>query len=158
MDDASTVNCDTTVQDDELAKFTKEEKRVAFAVATKVCAGKWDEICPSVVSVLKEVLPVNVKNNLNYDLERDPSRYIESTLLISRRVGKQWGGVCFLPTRRSSSPSHYKLDTEALAQIFIPYSERIRDRKAVGEDRRAYNDSGGHTMTSCGTGCWTGQK
>ena len=33
-----------------------------------------------------------------------------------------------------------KLDTEALAQIFIPYSESVRERKSVGEDRGAYND------------------
>lgn len=33
---------------------------------------------------------------------RDPSRYIESVLLISRMVGKQWGGAYFLPTRMSN--------------------------------------------------------
>ena len=78
-------------------------------MTTKVCAGKWDGICPSVAKeVLKEVLPMNVNNNVNYDLVKKPSRYIESTLLISRVVGKQWGGVSFLSTRRSNVPSHFK--------------------------------------------------
>ena len=88
-------------------------------MAAKVCAGRWDEICPSIVSALKDVLPREVKN-VAYDLVRDPSRYMESTLRISRIVGKQWGGVCFLPTRRSNMPHHCKVDIEAIAQFFLP--------------------------------------
>ena len=130
---------DTKVLDKELTMITKEEKKVAFAVATKVCAGKWDGLCPSVALVLKEVLPANVKN-VNYDLKCDPSRYIQSTLLISRMVGSRWGGICFLPTRRSNVPSHCQIDTEALAQIFIPHSERVMERKSAGDERKAYND------------------
>ena len=87
--------------------------------------------------MLKKVLP---KKDINFEVESNPSRYIQSTLLITRKVRKQLGGVCFLPTRRSNIPSHYKLDTEALAQIFLPYSERVKERKSVGENRRAYND------------------
>ena len=67
-----------------------------------------------------------LKKNVNYELESNPSRYVQSMLLIARKVGKQWGGVCFLPTRRSNVPSHCKLDTEALAQIFLSYSERVK--------------------------------
>ena len=92
-DHESAAHRDTRILDNEAKRFTKEEKSATFAVTTKVCTGKWDGICPSVASVLKEVLPTNVKNNVNYDLVKNPSRYIESTLLISRVVGKQWGGV-----------------------------------------------------------------
>ncbi len=51
---------------------------------------------------MREVLPVNVQNNVAYDLIRDPLRYAESALKISRMVGRAWKGASFLPFRRSS--------------------------------------------------------
>ena len=57
-----------------------------------------------IVKVLKGVLPLDVKKNVAYDLVRDPSRYIESTLRISRLMGDSGSLVCFMPTRRSNLP------------------------------------------------------
>ena len=81
--------------------FTREEKREAFSVAAKVCSGRWDEINSSIVLTLKGILPVKT---VNYDLIRDPSRYVKSTLCISKWVGEYWGGVSFMPTRRANVP------------------------------------------------------
>ncbi len=47
--------------------------------------------------------------------------------------------LLFLPTRRSNVPCHCKLDTEAVAQLVIPYAERVELRKSTS-DRRNYND------------------
>ena len=89
---------------------------------------------------MREVLPVNVQNNVAYDLIRDPLRYAESALKISRMVGRAWKGASFLPFRRSSVPCHSKFDTEAIGQLFVPNSQRKRERKEAGEDRKAYNE------------------
>ncbi len=37
-------------------------------------------------------------------------------------------------------PCHSKFDTEAIAQLFVPHSQRKRERKEAGEDRKAYNE------------------
>jgi len=47
--------------------------------------------------------------------------------------------VSFMPTRRSNLLCHCKIDTEAAAQIFLFYTERVHKRKVV-EDRQTYND------------------
>ena len=95
---------------------------------------------PSISSRLREVLPLNMENNVAYDLVRDPLRYSESAPKISRMVGWAWKGASFLPFRRSSVPCHSKFDTEAIAQLFVPHSQRKRERKEAGEDRKAYNE------------------
>ena len=45
----------------------------------------------------------------------------------------------FMPIRRSNIPCHYKLDTESLCQILIPYKERIEARKTF-VDQSDFND------------------
>ncbi len=37
-------------------------------------------------------------------------------------------------------PCHSKFDTEAIAQLFVPHSQRKRERKEAGKDRKAYNE------------------
>lgn len=120
-------------------RWTRGERTKAHLIATRVFADRWDEVPSDIVGVLKGVLPPDAKKNVAYDLVRDPSRYVESTLRISRLMGDTGSLVCFMPTRRSNLPCHCKIDTEAAAQIFLSYSERVRERKAV-EDRKTYND------------------
>lgn len=47
-------------------------------------------------------------------------------------VRENCGGVCSLPTRRSSVPCHVKLDTEAVVQSFVACSERVEMRQLAG--------------------------
>ena len=91
----------------------------------------------SIVPELKDILPTYVKKTVNYDLARDPSRYIRSTL---KRVGKCWGGVCFLPTRRSNIPCHFKVDTETAVQLFHSNLVMTTLRREAGEDRNAFKN------------------
>lgn len=88
---------------------------------------------------MKKVLPSNVVKNVQYDLKRDPARYVSSTKKICDIMGDSCT-VSFLPTRRSNVPCHCKLDTEAVAQIFVPNKQRLEMRKvACDRKRKIYN-------------------
>ena len=134
-----TENGEHSDAEDKSIRWNSRERMTAHRIASRAFADRWDEVPSEIVNVLKGVLPLDVKKNVAYDLVRDPSRYIESTLRISRLMGDSGSLVCFMPTRRSNLPCHCKIDTEAAAQIFLSYSERVRERKAV-EDRKAYNN------------------
>ena len=43
---------------------------------------------------------------------------------------------CFAPLRTSCVPGHVKIDTETMAQIFVPYREAVD----ATDDRKEYND------------------
>ena len=45
----------------------------------------------------------------------------------------------FMPTRRSNIPCYYKVDTESLCQMLVPYKQRIEARKKFN-NRLEYND------------------
>ena len=53
---------------------------------------------------MKKVLPSNVIKNVQYDLKRDPARYVSSTKKICDIMGDSCT-VSFLPTCRSNTPS-----------------------------------------------------
>lgn len=120
-------------------RWTAIEKKEAFRIASSVFANKWVEVPPELKYDLRSILPSEPRKNVAYDLTIDPSRYVESTLRISRLMGDVGNLVTFMPTRRSNVPCHCKLDTETIAQLFVSYSERVQQRKAA-EDRIAYNN------------------
>jgi hypothetical protein len=114
-------------------KASREELRAAQRIASEAFAGRWENLAEA----LKKVLPPDVVKSVQYDLKRDPARYVSSTFKICEAIGDSCD-FCFLPTRRSNIPCHCKLDTEAVSQIFIPHKARKELRKAAG-DRKNYN-------------------
>lgn len=109
------------------------QRKKASRITSAAFAGHWESVPESMRERLREVLPKEVERCVQYDLKKDPSRYVESTLRICLAMGKECK-ICFLPT-----PRHVKMDTETVAQAFVPYSERIdARRKAI--DRKAFNE------------------
>jgi hypothetical protein len=80
------------------------------------------------------------KDSVHYDMKSHPSCYVHATYLLALLAeGSVYRGLEFCPLRTSSIPCHVKLDTEAIAQCFVPYKEAVKARKDA-PDREAYND------------------
>ena len=96
----------------------------------------------ALVSPLTRVLPENPqKGSTFYNLKAVPSRYFAAMLALAREIGPDWCKFSFCPTRSSCVLCHVKFDTEAMAQLFIPYKTCVEARKSFGpEGRKEYND------------------
>lgn len=116
------------------------EKKDSARVVGDAFKGRWDLVPESVRMPLREILPERVdSNNVHIDLKKFPSKYVGATYRLSRAMPDS--DICFAPLRRSCIPCHVKLDTEALAQIFVPYKKAVEARKAAGTSNRMnYND------------------
>ncbi len=110
-------------------RYSKDEIRKARKLAF---VGRWENLPRD---LLQGTLPRDIVKNVQYDLKRDPARYVMKMCNI---MGDSCD-ICFLPTRRSNVPCYCKLDTEDVAQLFILYSERLEMRKSL-VDRSAFNE------------------
>ena len=110
------------------------EKKDSARVVNDMFKGRWDLIPESTRAPLRTILPERV--NIYLDLKTNPSKYVRATYRLSQAM--QDSDICFAPLRRSCIPRHVKLDTEALAQIFVPYKKAVEARKAA--NRLIYND------------------
>jgi len=119
-------------------KYSKEELRQANLLTREAFMGRWENVPHDLACLLKGVLPSDIIKNVYYDLQRDPSRYIKSTFEICKLMENECD-FCFLPTRRTNIPCHFKLDTDAVAQLFIPYKQRVEMRTSF-PDRKEFNN------------------
>ena len=81
-------------------------------------------------------------NDVLIDLKSKLQDILPTTLSMCRemeRVKNAKKKIHFLPTRTSNIPCHAKFDTETMAQMFVPYKERVEARKSA-LDREDYND------------------
>lgn len=114
------------------------DKREAIGSVNAAFVGRRGDVAKE---MFERVLPDDVQKNVCYDMKARPSKYVRATfeLALLTRGGTKKTQVCFCPLRTSCTPCHVKLDTEAMAQIFVPYKQAVRERKTA-EDRTAYND------------------
>ena len=118
----------------------QDAKMEAHMIAGRVFAGYWKDIPTNLELNLREILPGDVERSVAYDLKKNTAKYLEETLKIMWKAVKDGTKrIYFLPTRRSNIPCHQKFDTEAMAQLFISYKERMENRK-LALDREHYND------------------
>ncbi len=68
-------------------------------------AGNWKCIPADLRTKLQEVLLEDVEKSVNYDLKKNPSKYLDSTLKMCKATGDGMK-IGFLPTRRSNIPYH----------------------------------------------------
>ena len=103
--------------------------------------GKYDAVPADTAEWLKKVIPEDAKKqNIYYDMKSRPSLYVLATFELALLTkGSPVKGMVFCPLRTSSIPSHIKLDTEAVAQCFLPYKAAMEARKSA-PDREIYND------------------
>ena len=115
------------------------EKRDSARVLNDVFRGRWELVPESIIVALREILSERVDSDVYIDLKKFPSKYVGATYRLSQAMPD--GDICFAPLRRSCIPRHVKLDTEALAQIFVPHRKAAEARKAAGiSNRLHYND------------------
>lgn len=87
----------------------------------------FESLPDSIREKLRSVVPKDVEKCVRYDL-KNTEKYIQATMKLSL-LAEPDRRVCFIPTRRSNIPCHTKIDTESMAQIFIPYSESVQERR-----------------------------
>ena len=109
----------------------RELKRDAAKVTRDLFQGRYDELPILIKELIIPILPVDVKKCLRYDLKKNPDKYITYAMKLCRL--DENGSTCFMPTRRSCIPCHVKFDMEAIAQMLIPYRERVRQRKEASD-------------------------
>ncbi len=78
---------------------------MAGHIASEGFAGRWENIPKDLAEALKKILPPNVVKSIQYDLKKDPARYVSSTSRICEAIGDS---CCFLPTRRINIPCHHR--------------------------------------------------
>ena len=140
--DATDRNIDTPQSLETQVKAkrpSRVELKMEHNLTNRVFAGEWENIPDSLSRQLKAVLPRNIEKNVWYDLKKNPSEYIRSTMKMCREAGEEWN-VCFLPTRRNNIPCHLKFDTEAIAQIMLSNKEKVKMRSEA-VDRETFNDA-----------------
>ena len=90
---------------------------------------------------LRRVVPEHPeKDSVYYDMKSRPYRYVHATYLLALLAEENVSrGLEFCPLKTGSIPCHVKLDTEVIAQCFVPYKEAVKVRKDA-PDREAYNN------------------
>ena len=116
------------------------KKSSALRAVDSAFFGRWQDVPSSCEGPLRRVLPENPANTF-YDLKARPERYFAATAKLCREIGEESCKFSFCPTRSSCVPCHCKFDTEAMAQLLLPYKTCVEERKARGKDgRKEYND------------------
>ena len=117
-------------------------KSEACKLTGQVFANHWNDVPIDLKRKLRDILPADVEKSVAYDVMKNPEKYLNATLSMCRemeRVQNVKKKIHFLPTRTSNVPCHAKFDTETMAQMFVPYKERVEARKSALH-REDYND------------------